>query len=117
MKKMVLVTASGAVAMYDTSDEIDLDKARETIGGWVEIVRNGRLPEKMVMLVDEEGLLKRKPINMAGSWFYRTDIHGSPIVGDILIVKEDFGPEGPTLYGLTTKEAEEVCKAVLGRKE
>jgi hypothetical protein len=40
------------------------------------------------MLVDEEGLLKNKPLNLAGCYLYETDKRHSPIVGDILIMRE-----------------------------
>ena len=38
------------------------------------------------MLVDEDGHLHQRKMNLVGSWLYETDIHGVPIVGDILIV-------------------------------
>lgn len=38
-----------------------------------------------VMLVDEDGRLHCRKINLVGSWLYETDIHGIPIVGDVLI--------------------------------
>lgn len=39
-----------------------------------------------LMLVDEDGHLHQRKMNLVGSWLYETDIHGVPIVGDILIV-------------------------------
>lgn len=40
------------------------------------------------MIVNEEGLLKDLPLNRAGSLLYGTQFHGSPIVGDIVIMAE-----------------------------
>lgn len=55
---------------------------------WVEIVRPKRLPHGYVMLVDEMGMYTDKKPNLLGCFLYGTDIHGSPIIGDILIVCE-----------------------------
>lgn len=61
----------------------------------------------LVMLVDECGKLKDKPINIRASRFYRGTAYGDPIVGDVLIcgvydveseldgeiiTEKDFGP-------------------------
>lgn len=44
------------------------------------------------MLVDEEGGLKENVPNLIGSYLYRTDRHGYPIMGNILFVgKDGFG--------------------------
>lgn len=74
--------------------------AEEVIGDWVELVRPKGIPGYL-MLVDENGLLKELPMNLAGSLFYGTQFHGSPIVGDIVIVKEQ-GRKEPK--GLTDDE-------------
>lgn len=39
-----------------------------------------------VMLVDDEGALKENEYNPIGSYLYGTDIHGSPIMGNVLLV-------------------------------
>lgn len=61
--------------------------AEEVVGDWVERVRPVGLPGYL-MLVNENGLLKNLPLNIAGSLFYGTQFHGSPIVGDIVIAKD-----------------------------
>lgn len=61
--------------------------AEEVIGDWIELVRPKGIPGYL-MLVDENGLLKEPPMNLAGSLFYGTQFHGSPIVGDIVIAKD-----------------------------
>ena len=80
--------------------DIDFDNFREiqnAIGGHFETVRTKRMyayfggPD-IVMLVDEEGLLKGLPVNIFGSVMYGTAEHGHPIVGDLIlagIVGED----------------------------
>ena len=49
----------------------------EAAGGWIEIVRPGGLKSPYVMVVNEEGLIKELPINIAGSILYGTPAHGS----------------------------------------
>lgn len=58
---------------------------------YYEVVRPVRLYEgwnmdNVVMLVDEEGLLKGKSFNSVGSYLYEYDVHGSPIVGNVVFV-------------------------------
>lgn len=50
--------------------------------------------ESVCMLVDEEGLLKENSVNVVGSWLYETDLHGNPIVGNILFVGECIESDG-----------------------
>ena len=39
-------------------------------------------------------------MNPIGSWLYQTDIHGHPIVGDLLILKDVMTGSGPDISGL-----------------
>lgn len=57
----------------------------EAIGGYLEIVRPQAipLPKGMIMIVDEEGLLKRREQNLLASVLY-----GGFIAGDVLFVCE-----------------------------
>jgi len=81
---MLFVSTENVVEIVEVND----DQIREKIGGWMEIVRPRGLPN-FCLLVDEEGLLKNKPINSVGSLWYGYRTHGNPIVGDILISKLD----------------------------
>ena len=74
------------------------------VDGWIEIVRPGGLKSPYVMVVNEEGLIKELPINIAGSILYGTPAHGSPIVGNIVIMKEGWTDEGKDLLGLSDEE-------------
>lgn len=76
----------------------------EAVDGWIEIVRPGGLKSPYVMVVNEEGLIKELPINIAGSILYGTPAHGSPIVGNIVIMKEGWTDEGQDLLGLSDEE-------------
>ena len=117
MKKgIVFPKGRGIPYVVDVPDEIDCEWMSKTIGcEWVEIVRPKRLPACFAMIVDEEGLLKDNVLNPVGSWFYETDKHGDPSVGDVLILKEEFGPDGPELAGMTDYEIDKVFNSV-GKK-
>lgn len=53
------------------------------------------------MLIDEEGLLKYKDINVVASYLYESDRHGSPIVGNVLIVGEKWERNGFSFCGIS----------------
>ncbi len=52
------------------------------------------------MLVDEEGTFKSVHQNLIGSYLYGTDLHGYPIMGNILIVGECWGDDGIDFCGI-----------------
>lgn len=90
---------------------------------YIEVVRPARLysylnkkrcrdygDRGLCMLVDESGLLKEKPkVNTFASWLYRMDMHGNPIVGDVLIVAEEYTLDGIDLAPLDDEEARSLC--------
>lgn len=47
-----------------------------------------QLGSSVAMVIDEDGYAHEQDVNIIGSWLYKTDYHGSPILGDILIVGE-----------------------------
>lgn len=62
----------------------------KTVGGWIENVHPKLLPAPYCMVVNDEGLLLGLPLNLLGSVLYETFLHGNPIVGNIVILKEGF---------------------------
>lgn len=70
----------------------------EAVGGTIELVR------PFVMIVNDEGLLLELPLNRLGSILYETHKHGSPIVGNIVIMKEGMTSRGPDIIGLKPHE-------------
>lgn len=104
-KAIVFPTGRGVPYVVDVPEDCGWEWMRDKISSeWIEIVRPVRLPNGYVMIVDEEGILNRKPPNMVGSWFYASDKHGEAIVGDILIMKEVFGEEGADCVGMSDDE-------------
>lgn len=96
---------------------------------WIEIVRpvgNDGRKKNFVLIVDEEGLLKSESHwNPLASYMYGFTRHGSPIVGDALIMREIYSDEGPELAGYTESEARDwdnvlddmILDVLIGHKE
>ena len=55
----------------------------------------------VAMLVDEEGFHHKLDMNVVGSWLYQSDRHGSPILGNILIVGEVWNGNGISFCGMS----------------
>jgi hypothetical protein len=93
--KGIVVRDNGTIEQVDVAHE--WEAIVDLIGGFMEIIRNGPgvlATPGIVMVVDEEGLLKRRPYNVVASYLYGEALHGQPIVGDVLIIGEGMGPEG-----------------------
>jgi hypothetical protein len=80
------------------------------VGGPIEITRPRGLARHLVMVVDEEGRLRDKNVNLIGSALYGTLKHGSPIVGDIVLMREEPGPDGYDLSGLSNEDITELTR-------
>lgn len=100
--KAILSLTSGGNFLVDVPEDRDWKWYANTIGSdYIEIVHPEKLPRGYAMIVDEEGLLNEKPVNIFGSWLYGTAKHGQPIVGDLLIMKESYGADGIDHVGMT----------------
>jgi len=77
--------------MYDftkASSEIDLKFLQESVGGYIEMVW---LDEELVMVVDEEGKLKDKPINTKATQLYQKKFGPVDfIVGDVVVCERKY---------------------------
>lgn len=71
---------------------------------WHMFGRPSRIPGQCVsMLIDEEGGLKENVPNPVGSYLYRTEQHGQPIMGNILFVGEKWGRDGIDFCGINDR--------------
>lgn len=62
-----------------------------------------------ILIADDEGLLRDKPyLNIVGSYFYGAHKHGNPLVGHVLVMKED----AEDIRWLTFEEAEEIMELI-----
>lgn len=66
----------------DNGTDFTLSELHKYIGGYIEIVR---VDEKYVLVVDEEGRLKNKPINK-----FASKIANQVIVGDAVLCKSKY---------------------------
>ena len=72
----------------------------------IEMVRPKGLDRPFLLVIDEEGLLKDEPVvNFIGSYLYRTQEHGNPIVGEVLIMQDIDTNSGPDIGFLTEDQA------------
>ena len=85
--KTVKVTPDNIILIIDV-DFDDFHDLKKAVGGRFETVSTKTLYETfkmpMIMLVDEDGIMKQKEVNRLGSYFYDADRHGWPILGDIV---------------------------------
>lgn len=94
MGQIIKIKPNGTVEKIDC-DNITLDYLQSEVDGYIETLRIKDAPDRcLIMIIDEEGKLKNKPVNeLAGEIAYiRFDDY---IVGDVIIVKEqddDFVP-------------------------
>jgi hypothetical protein len=77
----VLYKAAGKPFEWAAIDNT-LDALQKAVGGYIETVT---LPGNMVLVCDEEGVLKGKPLNAI---IKNRQGHGIPIVGDFFVCKE-----------------------------
>lgn len=64
------------------------ERLREIVGGWIEIV--SLAPVRKRMIVDEEGHIKEKPLNLAATEIYWANTRPGnthPIAGDVVVIE------------------------------
>lgn len=109
--KGVVVTTDLEVRVEDFEEPL-YKTVGAAVGGYIEHVRPMRLKEPFCMIVNEEGRLRNLPINLAGSFFYGTDFHNEPIVGNIVIMKDGYRNGEPDIVGLDDTEIERVQNSI-----
>ena len=89
--KTVKVTTDNRISLIDI-DFGNFKSIQQAIGGHFETVRTQLMVDyfsdaSMIMLVDEEWLIKGLPVNALGCALYDTPQHGCPIVGDLIFAR------------------------------
>lgn len=105
--KGIVVTTDLEIRIEEFSDPL-YKTVGSAVGGYIEHVRPARLRHPYCMIVNEEGRLLDLPLNYVGSYFYGTDQHGEPIVGNIVIMKDGYRNGEPDIVGLDDSEVERV---------
>lgn len=101
----LIVTAKNEMSLVEY-DAPHYDVIKTAVDGWYEHVNPIGLEEPYCMMVNEEGLLLNLPLNVTGSLLYGTEIHGQPIVGDIIFLKDGYCNGEPDVVGITEDEAQ-----------
>lgn len=116
--KAIKATVGGVVSLIDVPENgRPLYKIiRDAIGGYMENVYPKGLPEGYVMIVDEEGKLKGKPVNFIGSHLYGSQTHGDYIVGDVIILKLGYYQGEYDVIGIPDEEANELMNQLTNLK-
>lgn len=109
--KTLKITTDNKISIIDL--DFDHESLKEEVGGYFETVKTQKLWDyfkaKVVMIVDEEGLIKELPANLLGCYFYDTDKHGFPIVGDVILGLMI----GSEIIGLGDRDAEQWMEKML----
>ena len=95
-------------------NEAVLDFCYRVIGcRCIDIVRPVNLDAAYCMVVDDEGLFAEHPIlNPFASYLYGAHVHGQPIVGNAVLMKNRQDDDGVSTIWLTKEEATEFVSSI-----
>lgn len=79
------------------------------VDGYIEHVNPKGLKSPHCMIVDEEGLCKKKPLNMFGTIVCA---NAFPIVGDVVFCKDGYRGEDADIIGYSKEEADEIFEII-----
>lgn len=97
----IVIKATDQVNYAIISAGDTLEAMQSLVDGYIEPVHPKYLKPHQIILVDEEGALKGKPVNNTASL-----LCGCPILGDVLILKEGLNEDGePDIISLESDEA------------
>ena len=103
MAKGIVITPDNLISEQEFPEPI-YDSVGKVVGGWVQVVHPVGLEPPFCMCVDDAGLLKDEEFNLIASILYGTPDHGNPIVGTVVLMKEDGDGEDRHLAGLSQAE-------------
>lgn len=110
--KGIVITTNNEMRVQEFSEPAH-KSIGDAVGGWIEIVHPKRLEYPYCMVVNEEGVLRKLPINSFGSFLYGTDTHGWPIAGDAVLMKEGYNSDGELdILGLNEQDIKYLCDMV-----
>lgn len=107
---IVRICSDGQIERIPCKGILKLDTLQKLVGGYIETVLVRMKPEEGVwplLIVDEEGRLKDKPLNTAATLLADVD---HSIVGDAVLV----GAIGAELIGLRKSEAARIAQILEG---
>ena len=86
------------------------ESAGEVVGGYIEHVNPKLLRRPYCLLCNDEGLCLGLEVNALASYMYGTHIHGHPIVGNVVLMKNGRRGGEPDIVGLSDKEAADIVR-------
>lgn len=101
--KGIVITTDNTIKTQDFSRPL-WQSISAVVGGLFKGTIIPDYDKQFCMISNEDGLRKGLPLNLVGSHLYQTYIHGIPIVGNIVIMKLGFTPEGPDIVGLDEQD-------------
>lgn len=107
MRKGLVITTDDTMYVKEFGDPL-YKTVGEVVGGWIEKVSPVGLPEPFCFVCNEEGLLQNLPINVTGSAWYGTFVHGQPIVGNIVVMKLGFYEGERDIVGLEDDDIQRI---------
>ena len=108
--KGILITPENTVTVRDFG-EPTLSGLQEAVGGHIETPPTQIPP--YVLVINDEGKLRRLPLNRIASELYGAALHRDLIVGPAVLVKRGINEDGePDLLGLTEQEAEDLANVI-----
>lgn len=110
--KGIVITTNNEMRVQEFSEPVHRSIG-DAVGGWIEVVHPKRLEYPYCMVVNEEGVLRKLPINSFGSFLYGTDTHGWPIAGNAVLMKEGYNSDGELdILGLNEQDIKYLCDMV-----
>ena len=105
--KGIVITADDQLRVQDFTLPL-YQSAGEVVGGYIEHVNPRLLRRPYCLLVNEEGLLLGLQVNALASYMYGTHMHGHPIVGDVVLMKNAYIHGERDIVGLSDSEVEKI---------
>ena len=108
---IITIDTNGNITPIDLDTRsLDLKLLQALVDGYIEVVHpvpfGGPIFDDVVMIVDENGLNKNKPVNVLASALYNGY---DPIVGDVVFCCTDTRPL-PDIYALPSATAQRLFK-------
>lgn len=94
--KTILIRTDNTAQFVETTGLPAYEEFQRITGqGWAEYVYVTVKGQSLVVVCDDEGVLKDLPYNALPSHLYGVQRHGCPIVGDVILMKPVVTSSGP----------------------
>ena len=110
--KTLKITTDNKITIIDV-DFSNYRALKRAVGGYVETVHTQNLyayfKAPVMMLVDEAGWIRNRPVNMVASYFYGVFQHNQQIAGDVIFALS----LGEDMIGLGDRDSEQWLEKML----